>query len=132
MELFRVIQSVHEIESAARFYEQVLGTSGERVSAGRHYFHCGAAILACYDPLADGDAMNGGWRPHSNQYLYFTTEDIEATARRVEAAGGTIVAPIESMPRGETLFYARDPSGNRIAFVARSTMFVGGVGDRSA
>jgi predicted enzyme related to lactoylglutathione lyase len=126
MGLFRVIQPVHEIESAARFYEQVLGTSGERVSAGRHYFRCGATVLACCDPLDDGDSMDGRWRPHANQYLYFSTDELQATAGRVEAAGGTIDAPIESMPWGETLFYARDPSGNRIAFVARSTMFVGG------
>ena len=53
MRLFRVIQPVDDIELAARFYAQLLGFAGERVSPGRHYFDCGGTILACYDPVRD-------------------------------------------------------------------------------
>lgn len=124
--LYRVIQPVGDIEAAARFYAAVLRAPGERVSPGRHYFDCGGAILACYDPLADGDALGKGWRHHENQYFYFAVDDLEAALGRVRGAGGAIDAEIESMPWGERLFYARDPFGNPIAFVDAATLFRGG------
>ena len=62
--LYRVILPVTDIERAAAFYGAVFGTEGQRVSAARHYFNCGGTILACYDPVADGDGVEDGWRPH--------------------------------------------------------------------
>lgn len=123
--LYRVIQPVSDIEAAQRFYSRVLGAAGERVSPGRHYFDCGGTILACYDPAADGDEVGEGWRHHANQYLYFATDSLEAMLERVRDAGGEIDAPIETMPWGERMFYARDPFGNPISFVDRQTMFRG-------
>jgi predicted enzyme related to lactoylglutathione lyase len=125
VELYRVIQPVKDIEAAARFYSQVLGTSGERVSGGRHYFTCGGTILACYDPVADGDRMGSGWRHHALQYIYFAVPDLEATLARVRDAGGEIEEEISSKPWGERIFYAKDPFGNPISFVDRTTLFLG-------
>ena len=65
--LYRVILPVESIERAADFYAELLGLSGERISPGRHYFDCGGTILACYDPVADGDDRGDGWRHHFNQ-----------------------------------------------------------------
>lgn len=112
-------------EEAARFYERVLGARGERVSPGRHYFDCGGTILACYDPVADEDGRGDGWRHHFNQYLYFAVPDLEGMLQRVRAAGGTIGAPIETMPWGERMFYAKDPFGNPISFVDEDSIFRG-------
>jgi predicted enzyme related to lactoylglutathione lyase len=131
LELFRVIQPVRDIESAARFYAKVFGMAGERVSPGRHYFRCGDAILACYDPLADGDDLGRGWHHHANQYMYFATDDLEVIYARVSNAGGSISSPIESMPWGERLFYAKDPFGNPIAFVDRKTVYRGAAPQRT-
>jgi predicted enzyme related to lactoylglutathione lyase len=127
-ELYRVIQPVGSIDVAARFYSAVLETAGERVSPGRHYFACGATILACYDPVADGDEVGQGWRHHTNQYLYFSTRDLEGALDRVRKAGGEIEAPIDTMPWGERMFYAKDPFGNPISFVDQGTLFVGAPG----
>jgi len=127
IDLFRVIQPVGNIEIAARFYAAVFDEPGERVSPGRHYFRCGATILACYDPAADGDALGGGWRHHASQYVYFAVPDLEAVLERVATAGGEIEAGIASMPWGEWMFYAKDPFGNPISFVDRKTVFRGGV-----
>ena len=113
------------MEIAVQFYAAVLGTAGERVSPGRHYFECGGTILACYDPAADGDDPGGGWRHHANQYLYFAVADLEAAHAAVAAAGGVITAEIASMPWGERIFYAKDPFGNPISFVDQSTVFTG-------
>lgn len=123
--LCRVIQPVRNIEGAARFYSHVLGTGGDRVSPRRHYFICGCTILACYDPVADGDGIGEGWNHHFNQYLYFSTPDLEETQARVANAGGTITAGIATMPWGERMFYAKDPFGNPISFVDERTVFRG-------
>ncbi|HVS16466.1 MAG TPA: VOC family protein [Thermoanaerobaculia bacterium] len=123
--LYRVILPVRDIEAAARFWTAVLGAPGERVSPGRHYFECGPTLLACYDPAADGDPVGEGWRFHENQYLYFAVADLEAARERVEAAGGTILTPIATMPWGERLFYAEEPQGGRVCFVDERTLFTG-------
>lgn len=75
--------------------------------------------------MADGDELGEGWQRHPFQYLYFSVPDLEAALERVQAAGGTIDGPIETMPWGEHLFYARDPSGNPISFVDEATLFTG-------
>ncbi|MEO1245062.1 MAG: VOC family protein [Pseudomonadota bacterium] len=123
--LYRVIQPVSDIELAERFYSTVLADPGERVSPGRHYFRCGSVVLACYDPVEDGDELEGGWQHHFNQYLYFAVTELEGARGRVIDSGGHIESDIASMPWGERLFYAQDPFGNPICFVDRETVFVG-------
>jgi predicted enzyme related to lactoylglutathione lyase len=126
--LYRVIQPVESIDVAAAFYSAVLESVGERVSPGRHYFVCGATILACYDPAADGDEIQEGWRHHPNQYLYFATDDLEGALERVRDAGGQVETSIDTMPWGERMFYAKDPFGNPISFVDQGTLFLGASG----
>jgi uncharacterized glyoxalase superfamily protein PhnB len=79
--------------------------------------------------VADGDEMQQGWRHHPNQYLYFATADLERALKRVRDAGGEIEAPIDTMPWGERMFYAKDPFGNPISFVDQGTLFLGASGD---
>ena len=50
MRLFRVIVPVSDIDAAARFYEELLGLPGKRVSSGRHYIDCEGTILALFSP----------------------------------------------------------------------------------
>lgn len=123
--LYRVILPVPDIDRAAAFYGAVFGTPGERVSPGRHYFDHGGAILACYEPAADGDDAASGWRFHPFQHLYFAVSDLEETLSRAREAGGSIDGPIETMPWGERLFYARDPFGSPICFVDDRSLFTG-------
>ena len=126
-QLYRVILPVNDIRAAKVFYEALLGLAGEMVSRGRCYFDCGGTILACYDPLADGDPMGDGWRHHPNQYVYFSVDDLEAAMAAAKAAGALEIEPIGRMPWGETLFYAKDPFGNPICLVQRGTEFKGRV-----
>jgi uncharacterized glyoxalase superfamily protein PhnB len=121
-----VILPVSDIEQGSIFYGQLLDASGQRISPGRHYFDCGGTILACYDPVADGDSLGSGWHPHANQYLYFAVADLDATFNRAKAAGcRELDEKIETMPWGERLFYAKDPFGNPICFVDEKTLFTG-------
>ncbi len=123
--LYRVIAPVPDIERAAAFWSAVLQTPGDRVSPGRHYFACGGAILACYDPTADGDDFGEGWRHHASQYLYFAVADLEAASARLREAGALDLTPIATMPWGERMVYATDPFGLPISFVDAATLFTG-------
>jgi catechol 2,3-dioxygenase-like lactoylglutathione lyase family enzyme len=134
MRLHRIILPVSNIELAAQFYARVLGTKGERVSPGRHYFTPSGpkgVVLACYSPAEDGDAEEHGdrWQPHPLQYIYFSVADLPAVRERCVSADATGVTPIEDMPWGERIFYANDPFGNPISFVQEGTEFTGGQGD---
>jgi catechol 2,3-dioxygenase-like lactoylglutathione lyase family enzyme len=93
--LFRVILPVADIEAAAAFYGRMLGVPGRRVSQGRHYFDCGGTILACYEPLADGDPARVGPNP---QYLYFSAEDLDEAYSRARAGGCRDLGEIEVQP----------------------------------
>ena len=132
--LFRVLVPVKDIEAAERFYARVLGSSGTRVSPGRHYFDCGGVILACYDPSADGDGYEATPNPEA---LYLAVPDLEATFRACGKAGAHFaegnppgVGPlgqIAKRPWGEESFYLRDPFGNQLCFVADDSVFTGTV-----
>lgn len=124
--LYRIILTVSDIDRAREFYGRLLGSGGERVSPGRHYFDCGGVILACYDPAADGDDPEPPSVRHPNEYVYFSVGDLEASRRSAEEAGARELTEIGQMPWGERLFYLRDPFGNPLAFVARGTEFTGG------
>ena len=130
--LFRVIVPVADIENAVHFYAKVLGSAGQRVSPGRHYFECEGTILACYDPKADGDEADGRPLPEP---LYFAVDDLEAAYANASAAGASFSADvvpdvgplgaIAQRPWGERSFYAADPFGNPLCFVGRDSVFKG-------
>lgn len=130
--LFRVILPVTDIDRAAAFYAAVLGSPGTRVSPGRHYFDCDGTILACFDPQADGDGYAATPNPEP---LYFAVADLRAAHDACGLAGAVFAAgsppgvgplgEIARRPWGEESFYASDPFGNPLCFVARSTVFTG-------
>jgi predicted enzyme related to lactoylglutathione lyase len=123
LRLYRVILPVSDIALAERFYGQVLGIAGKRVSPGRHYFDCGGTILACFDPMTDGDGKQAKPNP---DHVYFAVDRLEDYFRRANEAGCKwIEKEIETRPWGERSFYALDPFGNPICFVDEKTVFAG-------
>jgi catechol 2,3-dioxygenase-like lactoylglutathione lyase family enzyme len=130
--LFRVILPVSDIERAERFYSAVLGGAGTRVSPGRHYFDCGGTILACFDPMADGDGHPVAPIPEP---IYLAVADLRAAFDACVAAGAGFspesppgVGPLGAIakrPWGEESFYATDPFGNPLCFVASASVFTG-------
>jgi catechol 2,3-dioxygenase-like lactoylglutathione lyase family enzyme len=130
--LYRVILPVSDIDRAASFYGSVLGNAGQRVSPGRHYFECEGTILACFDPKADGDGYAAKPNPEP---LYFAVSDLPSVYAACKGAGAAFstasppgVGPlgqIAKRPWGEESFYATDPFGNPICFVAQATVFRG-------
>ena len=127
--LYRIILQVSNLDKGAAFYTQLLGTEGRRIRGGfRHYFDCGAVILALVDPSADKEVA----RPNPDN-IYFSVKDLEAI--HVRATGldclstgdvhGAPAGEIVTRPWGERSFYAFDPFGNPICFVEESTVFTG-------
>ena len=131
MRLYRVILPVDEIEPAARFYAELLGQAGMRVSGGRHYFRCGDVTLALYSPKGDGDTRTP--RPNFD-HVYFAVDDLEDVYRRAQTLGGLApdtgdgnlpMGQIATRPWGERSFYLQDPFGNPLCFVDVRTLFTG-------
>ncbi|MEO8458302.1 MAG: VOC family protein [Chloroflexota bacterium] len=126
--IFRVIVPVDDLEASQKFYAHVLDMSGERVSPNRHYFTCGAVILACVQVEAHR------FRPNIESF-YFAVVNLEAVHKRMLEAmslglGGEFLESdlgmIHTRPWGERSFYVRDPAGNPICFVDSNTKFTGG------
>lgn len=129
--IFRLIMPVSDLDRAVRFYSEVLGIAGMRVSDGRHYFDCGGVILACFDPQADGD----GYAPTPNpEHVYIAVDDIASVYRTCQRVGiqfaegdihGEPAGQIATRPWGERSFYVQDPFGNKLCFVDRKTTYRG-------
>jgi len=129
--LFRVIMPVGDLETAVRFYSALLDQPGMRISGGRHYFRCGAVVLAVYSPIGDGDTT----LPHANfGHVYLSTADLEACFARAQKTGGLSrevgdgglpMGEIAKRPWGERSFYVDDPFGNPLCFVDAATLFRG-------
>ena len=66
--LFRVTLQVSDLDKAANFYSKLLDAKGRRIHGARHYFDCGAVILALVDPAGGGEKS----KPHPD-YIYFLT-----------------------------------------------------------
>ena len=121
--LYRVIIPVSNIDHAARFYTELLGIHGERVSPGRHYFDCGGTIAACFDPRADTDDFDAKPNP---DHIYFAVDDLAGVFERAKRLDCQwLEDAIKTRPWGEHSFYARDPFGNPICFVDSTTIFSG-------
>ncbi len=125
--IFRVIVPVGDIEAAAEFYGTLLDDGGQRVTSGRHYFDCDGVLLACWDPLADGDPGFPG--PNCGHVYLSTTEPLEAVRQHAIDAGATLDrrrGEVAGQPWGERSFYARDPWGNPFCVVQSGTEYHGG------
>ena len=122
MRLFRVIVPVPDIDAAARFYEELLGLPGKRVSSGRHYIDCEGTILALFSPREDTDPWDAQPNPEP---IYFAVDDLEAVQQRAMGTDARIDDPTAVRPWGERSFYLRDPYGNRLCMVDQSTLFTG-------
>ena len=116
--LFRVVVPVGDIAAAAAFYGGVLGSDGHRISPGRHYFDCEGAILACYEPTADGDAYTATPNPEP---IYLAVSDLPAVYEACCSSGAELAegSPPDVGPLGEI---AKRPWGERSALLLADTV----------
>jgi catechol 2,3-dioxygenase-like lactoylglutathione lyase family enzyme len=119
--LYRVILPAKDVAATAKWYEDLLQTTGEFVGPNRVYFRAGPVILALVEPPAGTEA-----RPNQ-EYLYFAVKDLlpyHERAARLKALDAEM-GKVERRPWGEVSFYARDPLGNPLCFVDEKTLFTG-------
>jgi len=124
--IFRVTVEVGDLEAAARFYAELLGTAGKRHPGARHYFDCGGVVLAVLDPTQGGMTPTPGAKS-----LYFATDDVagvHARARALDALApfqvhGQPAGDVIARPWGEKSFYVTDPWGNELCFVEEGTLY---------
>lgn len=128
MDLYRIILQVPDLDRASDFYSGLLSDPGRRIPrASRHYFDCGAVILALVDPTAEKEAQP------LPDYIYFSVSDVEQVYSRArdlnclsqEDVHGASAGEIVVRPWGERSFYVKDPWGNGLCFVDEQTIFTG-------
>ena len=98
--------------TAERFYGDLFGwavTHDPAVSADPAY-----RLVT----TADGEGMRGGLVTTDGAgagYAVFCVrvEDVEATCRHAEVAGGTVRGPVQVTPAGVRFAHLTDPTGNR-------------------
>ncbi|MFE6224769.1 VOC family protein [Streptomyces sp. NPDC057854] len=99
-----------DAEGAQTFYADVLGwTFGEASTEFGNYtqaYKDGKAVAAVVPPMPGGDTP-----PQSAWCLYFASDDVEATAEKIKAQGGTVL--MEPMKVGDfgSMCLAQDPAG---------------------
>ena len=124
--IFRVTIEVGDLDAAASYYTDLLGVDGQRHPGARHYFDCGGVILALLDPT------EGGIRPRpAHKSIYFAVADIDDVHARAKALGALAPFQVHGQPAGDVIerpwgersFYATDPWGNELCFVADGSLY---------
>jgi extradiol dioxygenase family protein len=122
--LFRLNIEVGDVEEAARFYGRLLGQAGRPQMGQRIYFEAGGVMLQV---VAVPD-------PHPlPKALYFSTADLDAIHAEAAALGCLSAEDVHGRPAGQAVvrpwgersFYADDPWGNPLCFVAADTIYAG-------
>jgi len=103
---------VKDIPASRRFYEELLGQQvdmdlGANVGyvGGLAIWEIGSASEMIFHRQAQGVERLG----HDNFEAYFETEELDAIAERLSAAGVTIVHPIYEQPWGQRALRVYDP-----------------------
>ena len=123
----QVIVAVNELATSLDFYERAFGWPRNEWIDYSNYVELlppdgGALGLYERDGFAETvgaeaiEALNGRVPP---AYVYVRVEDVEATAARIEEAGGRPLSPLLARPWGERAAWFADPDGNVVA-VAQS------------
>jgi predicted enzyme related to lactoylglutathione lyase len=122
--LFRLNLEVGALDRAASFYAALLGVEPRPQMGARFYIDAGPVTLQVVE-AAD---------PHpAAKALYFAVADLDAVHARAAALGclsadlvhGTPAGEPVVRPWGERSFYADDPWGNPLCFVAEGTLYAG-------
>lgn len=81
---------------------------------GWRFVDYGPTYAAFEDAGLDGGLQGDAASAPAKPLVILFARDLEAALAKVEAAGGTITAPIFSFPGGRR-FHFRDPAGNELA-----------------
>jgi len=91
--------------ATAAFYRRVFGWAIDSGPMGLIDTGASAGIA--------GHIASLGHEPHQFTHFYIATEDVEASLKEIEAAGGKVVVPPVSIPAGTFAWFA-DVEGNTV------------------
>jgi predicted enzyme related to lactoylglutathione lyase len=100
----------------SKFYADVFGWEIEHIDAMN------------YSTFKAGDGVGGGFNPVTAENpvgtvtIYIETDDVPASLKAVEKAGGSIISPEMDIPNTGTFGLFRDPQGNLIGLFKPSPM----------
>lgn len=113
-----------DLETAARFYEEIMGLEVQSRVPDRHvFFRCAGSVLLLFDPRRTNDP-DGDVPPHGATgpgHVAFAVEEGELGAWRDRLRKADI--PVErevSWPGGGRSIYLRDPAGNSVELATPS------------
>lgn len=123
--LARCFVLVHDPDSALGFYRDALGLElrNDVAQEGFRWLTVGAAsqpgvaiVITNYlnGSPADGDALAGLIAKGALNGVHFTTDDLDAAFKKIQASGAEIVQEPTEQPWGTRDFAVRDPSGNLV------------------
>lgn len=110
----QIAVTVHDLPRAVAFYRDVLGLTYLFEAGGMAFFNCGGVRLM----------LTGSEKPDSTygSIIYYTTDDIQASAAAVTALGVKFEAEprmIAQMPDHELwMAFLRDSEGNLLALMS--------------
>ncbi len=103
-------------KSLSKFYSDVFGWETQSIDG------------MDYTTFKAGDCIGGGFNPVNDQNpagtttIYIQTEDITASLKNVERAGGTIIVPESDIPNTGKFGIFRDPQGNMVGLYKPNPM----------
>ncbi len=90
--LFRLLLEVSELERAVTFYSELLGTTGQPVRGGRHYFDCGGVIVGLVDVSPAGRCVRGE-SDRSMSQIPMGTGCASSTTQHYSSGRGLVSSP---------------------------------------
>jgi predicted enzyme related to lactoylglutathione lyase len=96
--------------ASAKFYHDLFGWEFESHGPPMNYTTFRSGNLGGGFPDVDGKMYKAG-----DVVVYIASEDLAADAKRIEAAGGKVLAPAMDVPGMGTFQFFSDPSGTRLS-----------------
>lgn len=100
--------SAKDRKALSKFYADIFGWKMEHIDDLN------------YTTFKAGDGVGGGFNPVTTENpagtvtIYIETDDVTASLKAIEKAGGTIISPEMEIPKTGKFGIFRDPQGNMI------------------
>jgi predicted enzyme related to lactoylglutathione lyase len=107
-EIVHIEFSAKDRKALSKFYANVFGWTVEDIDQMN------------YTTFKGGEGLGGGFNPVTDQTpagtttVYIGTDDVTASLKAVERAGGTILVPESEIPNMGKFGLFRDPQGNMV------------------
>jgi uncharacterized protein len=100
--------SAKDRKALSKFYADVFGWEMQHMDEMNYTtFKAGDGVAGGFNPVTEAN-------PAGTVTIYIETDDVSASLKDVQKAGGTIISPEMEIPKTGTFGMFRDPQGNMI------------------